>query len=77
LKQFLILFKFLSSRQVGTHIGKQLVRMSNLGFDISKFHFVGHSLGAHLLGQVGRTVKSMSSRIILERITGLDPAGNV
>lgn len=49
--------------------------MSNLGFNIEKFHFVGHSLGAHLLGQVGRTTKASTIKLELTRITGLDPAG--
>lgn len=47
--------------------------MAKRGFKIENFHFVGHSLGAHLLGEVGRTTKL--SNLELNRITGLDPAG--
>lgn len=49
--------------------------MSSLGFDIQKFHFVGHSLGAQLLGQAGRIAKFSPQKLVLTRISGLDPAG--
>ena len=35
-------------------------------------HFIGHSLGAHLLGYAARNLKR--SKIVIDRITGLDPA---
>jgi hypothetical protein len=60
--------------KVGQHIGNQLIKMSCLGFKIDKFHFIGLSLGAHLVGVIGRTVKA-SRKHELQRITGLDPAG--
>lgn len=38
-------------------------------------HVVGHSLGAHVAGFMGKQIISLSSRSqILGRITGLDPA---
>jgi hypothetical protein len=51
-----------------------MMEMSDLGFDIKKFHFIGHALGAHLIGQIGRTIKA-NKNIEIQRITGLDPAG--
>ena len=38
----------------------------DLGSDI---HLVGHSLGAHLVGKIGRTFKEASGKPV-ERITG-------
>lgn len=37
------------------------------------FHFVGHSLGAHLAGQAARLLKEKHG-LVVKRITGLDPA---
>lgn len=37
--------------------------------DLAQLHLVGHSLGAHICGYVGRRLKGIG------RITGLDPAG--
>ncbi|XP_076766919.1 pancreatic triacylglycerol lipase [Xylocopa sonorina] len=39
--------------------------------DVDRLHIVGHSLGAHIAGQIGRNLKHAT----LPRITGLDPAG--
>lgn len=49
--------------------------MSTAGFNVGKFHLVGHSLGAHLVGQIGRTTKFSPMKLVLPRISGLDPAG--
>jgi hypothetical protein len=38
------------------------------GVDPATVHCIGHSLGAHTCGHVGKNIK-------LNRITGLDPAG--
>lgn len=51
--------------------------MRGLGFNLDKFHLVGHSLGAQLVGQIGRTAKNSDSKYVFHRITGLDPAGPV
>ena len=37
-------------------------------------HLVGHSLGAHLMGNAGRTFAKASGRKV-DRVTALDPAG--
>lgn len=51
--------------------------MRGLGFNLDKFHLIGHSLGAHLVGQIGRTTKNSVNKYVFHKITGLDPAGPV
>lgn len=46
----------------------------NHSADLSTFHVVGHSLGAHVAGFAGKAVQS-SAGVNVGRITGLDPAG--
>lgn len=50
--------------------------MAELGFNVDNFHIIGHSLGAHMAGQIGRTTKFSPKKLELRRITGLDPAGH-
>lgn len=57
----------------GTLLGQAIVQMSSQGFNIKSFYLVGHSLGAHVVGQAGGT--AAAAGILLPRITGLDPAG--
>jgi pimeloyl-ACP methyl ester carboxylesterase len=40
---------------------------------IENIHLMGHSLGAHIAGQAGRTFEEESGKL-LPRITGFDPA---
>ena len=42
--------------------------------DLSNFHLVGHSLGAHVMGYAGKNF-NLENDFKLPRITGLDPAG--
>ena len=43
------------------------------GVSLDDLHLVGHSLGAHVVGIMGQTVKALGLGK-LPRITGLDPA---
>lgn len=62
--------------KVGEIIGKVLLQMQNEGFDLESFHLVGHSLGGHLVGFIGRSVyKNSGNTTKVTRITALDPAG--
>lgn len=63
------------ARMVGDYVGKviaSLHQQSKLRFE--DVHAIGHSLGAHVCGFVGKTVNALSGKKI-GRITGLDPAG--
>lgn len=62
--------------KLGKQLAQQFVDLFNSGLPIITFHLVGHSLGAHVTGYVGRYVQSLSNhRYTLPRISGLDPAG--
>jgi hypothetical protein len=69
---------YLDAAQNAIHVGQyvglvlaMLDRQSSNGINI---HVVGHSLGAHLVGVVGRTFEKAAGKK-LARVTGLDPAG--
>ena len=47
-------------------------KLLNLHSRWPKIHFIGHSLGAHVSGLAARELKK--DGIIIDRITGLDPA---
>lgn len=66
-----------NSIDVGEFTGLCLAQLSNsAGMGGDMFHFVGHSLGAHLVGKAGRMFQSSHpSGEMVGRITGLDPAG--
>lgn len=62
--------------KVGDIVGKTLLAMRSLGFNIDMFHLVGHSLGGHLVGFIGRSYYENSNKTLkIKRITSLDPAG--
>ncbi|XP_053663955.1 pancreatic lipase-related protein 2-like [Anopheles marshallii] len=55
---------------VANRIGKILLRfIERVGIDHSQVHIIGHSLGAHIAGNVGRYFGGK-----LSRVTALDPA---
>jgi len=58
----------------GRQISLLIQRLVNDDYtDLSKIHFIGHSLGAHVGGSVGHFL-SFNSDSKMFRITGLDPA---
>lgn len=60
-----------NTRVVGATIGELLKNLHSTGHSsYSKFHLVGHSLGAHVSGYAGAIVDGE-----IAKITGLDPAG--
>ena len=62
----------INSNRVGEHVGINLVDkifMKQLNQDPLQIHAIGHSLGAHLVGHIGRAVHQSSGRKIA-RVTG-------
>ncbi|KAI5639764.1 lipase domain-containing protein [Phthorimaea operculella] len=61
----------LGTPSVGQFLGNFLVWLVNsTGSNWNNVHLVGYSLGAHVVGNAGRTAGNLPARI-----TGLDPAG--
>ncbi|KAG5864794.1 hypothetical protein JTB14_010647 [Gonioctena quinquepunctata] len=57
--------------EVGRVLGELIqVLIDNNGLDLGRTTIVGHSLGAHVAGRAGATLRGQVSRIV-----GLDPAG--
>lgn len=64
-----------SAKPVGESIADLVMKLSqDLGIPLSKFHLIGHSLGAHISGFAGKKVLAVTGQKI-GRISGLDPAG--
>ena len=66
----------INSNRVGVHVGDNFVikiLFNQLGQVPEQIHANGHSLGAHLVGRLGRRVANKFGRKIA-RLTGLDPA---
>merc|ERR1719414_159164 len=62
--------------QVGKEKGELLAKVliEELGVDPLKIHAIGHSLGAHVVGHIGRTIEKLGGKGKVARVTGLDPA---
>jgi len=64
-----------NSVDVGWWMGRLLHSLvQKTGLDSNNVHLIGHSLGAHVVGMMGRTYTSLSGKQV-SRVTGLDPAG--
>lgn len=64
------------THRVGLIVGQFLTYFILAGFPAKNIHLVGHSLGAHVVGLVGRIVKfRFGNKLQIQRITALDPAG--
>lgn len=63
-----------NAHRIGDLVGKALLNMRDQGFDLEKFYLVGHSLGGHLVGFIGRSASTHSNGTFkISRITALDP----
>lgn len=49
------------SSVISKHVGKALLKLFQLGVDVSTFHCVGHSIGAQMCGMMGRELIAISS----------------
>jgi len=67
--------KTLNYFQLARTFLKYLNKIKETGYDLTRIHFIGHSLGAHVLGKIGEMLKD--DNIYVSRITGLDPAGKL
>ncbi len=56
-----------NAREIGYNVA-EFIKFSQI--DPLRTHCIGHSLGAHICGFIGKEIK-------LKRITGLDPAGRL
>lgn len=66
--------------QIANLIGDKLFSMtqnSSNPLDLSNLHIIGHSLGAHLAGMIARRLNVRAGRVVVPRVTGLDPAGPI
>ncbi|XP_011178449.2 phospholipase A1 [Zeugodacus cucurbitae] len=62
----------LNTEEIGEHIAKGLTHLIKV-VPLKNIHLVGHSLGAHIMGNAGRTFTKLTG-LKIPRITGLDPA---
>ncbi|XP_012060773.1 PREDICTED: pancreatic triacylglycerol lipase-like [Atta cephalotes] len=56
--------------QIGQIIASTFNSLNDKGYEIAKWHLIGHSMGAHIVGCIGTY-----SNFTFSHITGLDPAG--
>ncbi|KAF9822559.1 hypothetical protein SFRURICE_010674, partial [Spodoptera frugiperda] len=57
---------------VGEFVGKSVYKLVKRGLPVQNLHLVGHSLGSHICGYIGRYLKARGFNV--PRLTALDPA---
>lgn len=65
---------------VANIIGDKLYSMTqnqDNPLNLNKLHIIGHSLGAHIAGMIGRRINVRAGKVVVPRVTGLDPAGPI
>ncbi|XP_052750900.1 pancreatic lipase-related protein 2-like [Galleria mellonella] len=62
----------LDLKPAAVEISNALVKLLKEGLNVKGLHFVGHSLGVHLLGAVARNLSTRG--YVVPRLTGLDAA---
>uniref|UniRef100_A0A6B2EF13 Putative lipase n=1 Tax=Phlebotomus kandelakii TaxID=1109342 RepID=A0A6B2EF13_9DIPT len=62
----------LNTEDIGQAVAPNVAKLLNY-IDIEQIHIIGHSLGAHVAGSIGRHFIDVKNKT-LPRITGLDPA---
>lgn len=69
-----------SMPQIANIIGDKLYEMSqdpSNRLNLDNWQFIGFSLGAHIVGMIANRIKMRAGRILIPRVTGLDPAGPI
>lgn len=69
-----------SMPQIANIIGDKLYEMSqdpSNRLNLDNWQFIGFSLGAHIVGMIASRIKMRAGRILIPRVTGLDPAGPI
>lgn len=61
--------------KIGEIIGKRLYEMHTQKFiNLTNWHLIGHSLGSHMIGYIGRSVYNASKQSFkFKLLTALDP----
>lgn len=65
-----------NTRVVGAQIASLILTAEGLGSSASRFHIIGHSLGAHIAGYAGQYLKSRLGRISGKMLYMLDNISN-
>ncbi|XP_059620322.1 vitellogenin-1-like [Phlebotomus argentipes] len=68
----LYMWSALNTENIGEAVAPYVAKLLKF-VDINKIHVIGHSLGAHVAGSIGRHFIEVEKKM-LPRITGLDPA---